>query len=263
MQAVTIDGRVIEVRDDGPRQAPALVLAGALGTDLRVWDALLAHLPEGLRLIRFSKAGHGLSDVAPHRGIGDYADDLMAVMDQCDIRRATLVGLSMGGMIAQSVAAKAPERVAGLVLCSTAARIGSADLWAQRIADVEAKGMAAMADPILERWFSPEWRAGNPGSLGLWRNMLSRLPVEGYTAACTALRDGDLSDSTPRWRGPTLCIVGERDGSTPPDVVAELAALIDGARLETIAGVGHLPPVEAPDRVGRLITDFLKEHGLG
>jgi 3-oxoadipate enol-lactonase len=263
MQAVTLAGRAIEIAEQGPPDGPALVLAGALGTDLRVWDALPAHLPPGLRIVRVAMAGHGASDTAGVRRMADHAGDVLAVLDDRGIDRATMVGLSVGGMVALALAERAPERVASLVLCCTAHRIGTAALWSQRIADVEGKGLPAMADAILERWFSAEWRAAEPGLLALWRNVLARTSPDGYTAVCAAIRDADLTEAARRWAGPALCIAGERDGSTPPEVVRGLADLMPAARFAQIDGVGHIPPVEAPERLGRLITDFLEEHGLG
>ncbi len=262
MQAVRIEGRSIEYCLEGPADGPVLAFSNSLGTDGRVWDRLLPHLPAGLRLLRYSKAGHGLSDLARRHSIDEHAGDLLALMDALGIERATLVGLSVGGMIAQAAAARAPERVAGLVLCCTAHKIGTADLWEQRIAELAKKGLAGMADGVMERWFSAAWRAANPADLALWKNMLSRQPAEGYGAICAAIRDADLTETVRGLRQPTLCVAGTEDGSTPPEVVGGLAELIPGARLEVIEGVGHIPCVEAPERLGALVSAFLEERGL-
>jgi 3-oxoadipate enol-lactonase len=261
MQAALIEGRALEYRLEGPSDGPVLVFSNSLGTDLRVWDALLPCLPSGLRLLRYSKAGHGLSDLAGPHSIDAHADDLLALLDALDIRRATVVGLSVGGMIAQALAARAPERVGALVLCCTAHKIGTPDIWEQRISDISEKGLPAMAEGVMERWFSPAWRTANPGPLALWKNMLGRTPAEGYAAVCAAIRDADLTEGTRGIRVPTLCVAGTADGSTPPEVVGGLVELIPGARLEVIEGVGHIPCVEAPDRLGALIGGFLKELG--
>ncbi|MEQ8968367.1 MAG: 3-oxoadipate enol-lactonase [Azospirillaceae bacterium] len=265
MQAAVINGRAIEYRVEGPADGPVLALAGALGTDLRVWEPLMDRLPAGWRVLRHSMAGHGLSDLAEADGhaVAHHAGDLSGLLDHVGAARAVVVGLSVGGMIAQTLAAAAPERVAGLVLCCTAHRIGTPDLWSQRIADVRDKGLAAMADTILERWFSPAFRESRPGELALWRNMLARTTPEGYAAVCAAIREADLSEAARGIAVPTLCVAGTLDGSTPPETVAGLAEIVPGARLETIEGVGHIPCVEAPDRLGALVTGFLEEHRLG
>ena len=279
MQSAQIEGRVIEYRLEdtggtsgegsgggsggGSEGGPVLVFSNSLGTDLRVWDALLPHLPEGLRILRYSKAGHGLSDLTEERPIAAHADDLLALMNQLGIAKATLVGLSVGGMIAQSLAAAAPERVAGLVLCCTAQKIGTPEIWNERIDGLRTGGLASLADAVMERWFSPAFRETRPADLALWRNMLLRTPAEGYSALCAAIRDADLTSGTRSISVPTLCVAGSLDGSTPPEVVRGLADLIAGAGFEVIEGVGHIPCVEAPERLGSLISEFLKEHGLG
>jgi 3-oxoadipate enol-lactonase len=238
-----------------------VVFANSLGTDLRVWDAVLPLLPPGLRLIRYDKRGHGLSDSppAPWR-IEDFADDLAGILDALGVTGAAVVGLSVGGLIAQAFAARRPDLARVLILSGTAAKIGTPELWNERIRVVESDGIAALADPILERWFSARFRAENP-ALALWRNMLTRSPAVGYAATCAAIRDADLTESTRTLRLPTLAMVGDADGSTPPDLVRDTAALIPGARLEVIAGAGHLPGVEQPETVARLIGNFLKETG--
>lgn len=262
MHAVRIGDRSLHVEDRGPRDAPTLVFANSLGTDFRVWTPLLPHLPAGLRLVRYDKAGHGLSEDAGQRSIADHADDLAAVFDALEIGRAVLVGLSVGGMIAQAFHAAHRDRVAGLVLCDTAHRIGTPEMWNQRMETIRAGGIASMADPILERWFSAAFRRDRAAELGLWRSMLVRTPVEGYLAACAAIRDADLTAAARAIDVPACCLVGSEDGSTPPDLVRAFAALIPGATFHEVAGAGHLPGVEAPERVGRIVTDFLREHSL-
>jgi 3-oxoadipate enol-lactonase len=247
MRIVRIDGHAFHVAVSGDPAGRPLVFLNSLGTDLRVWDAVLAHLPPGLRVIRHDKRGHGLSDTParPWR-IEDFADDL--------------VGLSVGGLIAQALAARRPDLVQMLILSGTAPRIGTPELWNDRIRRVETEGIAAIADGILERWFSAGYRTTDP-AFALWRNMLTRSPADGYTATCAAIRDADLTESTRRLRLPTLAMVGDADGSTPPEIVRATAALIPGARFEVIEGAGHLPGVERPELVARLIADFLAETG--
>jgi 3-oxoadipate enol-lactonase len=273
MQATLAAGHALHVRDEpaadggGPDGAPdgrpALVFTNSLGTDLRVWDPLLPELAWRGRRLRFDQRGHGLSDCPPGPyTIDNLADDLEALLDERGIGRTVLVGLSVGGMIAQAFAARRPERVAALVLCDTAHRIGSAEMWQTRIDALQAGGIESLAEPILERWFSARFRTGRPAELALWRNMLTRTPLQGYVATCAAIRDADLTEGAARLVMPTLCLVGSEDGATPPALVRELAALLPAAHFAEIPGAGHLPSVEAPAAMGRLIADFLKEHAL-
>lgn len=261
MQAIEVNGLAFHVETAGVRGAPAVVFANALGTDLRIWDAVVPLLPAGLHVIRYDMRGHGLSGGGPGPWrIEDFAGDLAGILDTLGVTAAAVVGLSVGGLIAQALAARRPDLVRVLVLSGTAAKIGDAAGWNERIAVVSGRGIAALADSLLERWFSPEFRAGDP-SFALWRNMLLRSPLDGYLATCGAIRDADLTESTRALRLPTLAMAGELDGSTPPELVRATAALIPGARVETIPGAGHLPGVERPDVVAGLIDGFLREAG--
>jgi 3-oxoadipate enol-lactonase len=170
--------------------------------------------------------------------------------------------VSVGGQIAQGLLAARPELVSGLVLCDTAHKIGTAEMWNARIDAIETGGIEAMAEPILERWFSAAFRKANPDALAGWRAMLTRTPKAGYLGTCDAIRDADLTEQAKRIGVPALCVVGDEDGSTPPALVRELADLIPGAGFETVAGAGHLPCIEQPGTLTGLINTFVKEHGL-
>ncbi|MFO1047316.1 MAG: 3-oxoadipate enol-lactonase [Geminicoccaceae bacterium] len=248
----------------GPAEAPLLVFVNSLGTDLRVWDAFLPSLGAGFAFLRYDKRGHGLTDATtgPY-SIQGLAEDLARLLDSQAAKQAIVCGLSIGGMIAQSLAAIRPDLVRGLILMDTAHKIGTAKMWSDRIAAIRAGGIASIADAILQRWFSPDFHRDRPDELAGWRNMLIRTPLEGYLACCAAIRDADLTEAAKGIRAPTLCMVGDQDGSTPLEVVAALAGLVPGSRLVTIEGAGHLPCVERPDATAAAITSFLAETGLG
>lgn len=242
---------------------PTLAFINSLGTDLRIWDDVLAELAGEFSTLVYDKRGHGLSD-AGARGstIAAHAQDLIGLLDHIEARKVILCGLSIGGLIAQQVAAARPERLEGLILCDTAHKIGTPDLWNQRIATVEREGIAAIADGILERWFTPGFRAAAPALYAGCRNMLIRQPVVGYTAACAAVRDADQAELVGRIATPTLVVVGDKDGSTPPDLVRSMAALMPGARFKVIPDAGHIPCVEQPRALVALLRDFLTSNGL-
>ena len=258
MQVLTRPWGALHYRCDGAPGGPVVVFANSLGTDLRLWDALLPHLSPGLRVVRFDTPGHGLSALDPAMTIASVARDVVAVLDHLGIGPAVMVGLSMGGLIAQQIAAARPDRIAALVISNSAARIGTADTWAARIDAVRGQGLASIAGPVLERWFAPAFRA--TPDLALWRAMLTRTDPAGYIAACTALAAADLTAQTATLRLPTLCIAGALDGSTPPDLVRATAALIPGAAFQVIDGVGHLPCVETPLAYAALLNPFLERH---
>lgn len=263
MMMARIAGVAIHYRLTGRAEGRPLVLANSLGTDLRVWDEVVERLGSGYRVLCYDKRGHGLSDAppAPYR-LDDHVGDLLGLLDHLAIERFGLVGLSVGGMIAQRLAARCPERVGALALCDTAARIGSADLWNARIGIVERDGMAAIADAVLDRWFAPAFRTGRADQVAGWRNMLVRTPAQGYAGTCAAIRDADLEADAATIRAPTLCIAGSHDQATPPELVRATAALIPGASFATIADAGHLPPVEQPAALTDLLRSHFEEAGL-
>lgn len=257
MQTISTSGITLHIRDEGPRDGRAVLFANSLGTDLRVWDALLPLLPAGLRIVRYDKRGHGLSDATPAPYAMDrLVADAEAVCGGLGLRDVTFVGLSIGGLIGQGLAARRPDLVRALVLMDTAAKIGTAQMWQDRIDAITAGGVEALADPILERWFTPAFRAANPG-FALWRNMLTRTSVAGYTGCCAAIAGADLTDSTRALRLPVLAMAGDADGSTPPDLVRATADLC-GADFHVIPDAGHIPCVEQPQATARLLADFLE-----
>ncbi len=263
MRMSKINSVLLHHAESGDPDGVPMVFANSLGTDLRVWDALLPLLPSGLRFIRYDMRGHGLSD-APDGDyyMGDLVADAAGLMDLLGLRDAVFVGLSIGGVVAQGLAAERPDLLRAMVLSNTAAKIGTPDLWAERIAAVRSAGIASLADPVLERWFSKPFRQARPDELAGWRHMLTRTPVDGYAGCCAALSETDLRDSTAMLTLPTLAVAGSEDGSTPPDLVRETAQSIAGARFELIRGAGHIPCVEAPEALAALITGFLEEHNI-
>lgn len=248
----------------GPDDGRPVVFANSLGTDLRVWDRVVPLLPGGLRVLRYDMRGHGLSD-APEGDywMGDLVADAAALMEAVGMRDAVFVGLSIGGVVAQGLAAERPDLVAALVLSNTAPKIGTAEIWAERRHAVAQGGIGALADAVLERWFPAGWRAANPDDLALWRHMLERTPAVGYMGCCTALGETDLRDSTAALRLPALVIAGSEDGSTPPDLVREMADTMAHARFELIRGAGHIPCVATPEAMAELIAGFLRETAAG
>ena len=245
----------------GPEGGPCVVFANSLGTDFRIWDDVVSRLPEDLQILRYDKRGHGLSDIGDSPwGMADHVSDLAGLMDHLDIRDSVICGLSVGGMIAQGLAAERPDLVRALVLCDTAAKIGTSDMWRQRADTVIRSGIASIADDVMKRWFTDEFRLTDP-SFPVWRNMLCRTTPEGYAGTCTAIADTDLMESTSRLRVPCLGLCGDRDLATPPDLVRETVNLIPGSRFSLIRGAGHLPCIEQPDAFADEIRQFLTQLG--
>lgn len=257
---VEIRGLATHVAVEGPPGAPALLLVHSLGTDLHVWDAQVDGLARGFRIVRFDLRGHGLTELsaAPYT-IEDLADDALAVLDACGITVAHVGGVSIGGMIAQAIAARAPARVASLILCDTALALPPPEMWRARAQAVRAEGVTAIAEATLGRWVTPAYLA-SPGGRGL-RSTLLRTPREGYAAAAEVLAAADLTAQARQLRVPALVIVGELDPSTPVAAGEALRDAIPGAQLTVIPRAAHLPLVEAPDAVTAAIRGFLTPAG--
>jgi 3-oxoadipate enol-lactonase len=253
MSLIWMDDLRINVAVEGPRQAPPLVLLHALGTDLTLWDGLIPHLP-ACRVLRIDLRGHGASDVPPPPyTMGSLIRDVERAMDHACMTDAAVLGLSIGGLIAQGLAVKRRDLVRVLILSNTAARIGTPALWADRIAAVRAGGMAAIAAATVQRWFGP-------GDHAPWVARLATQDPQGWIGCAQAIAGADFRATTPALRLPALAIAGDRDASTPPDLVRDTAALI-GGRFALIRGAGHLPFIEQPAAYAAAITGFLHETG--
>jgi len=250
----------LHYRIDGDPDGAPVVFSNSLGTDLRLWDAILPLLPEGLKIIRYDKRGHGLSSLpaAPY-SMDDLVGDAEALLDHLNVRDCLFVGLSIGGMIGQGLAAKRLDLVRAMVLSNTGAKISTPDVWAARIGEVNANGIEPLADAVMERWFSRAFRA--TPDLEIWRNMLIRQPAQGYSGCSSAISGTDLYTPTSGLRLPVLGIAGDQDGSTPPDLVRETAQLVPGSKFRLIRNSGHLPCVEQPAAYGAILTEFLRETG--
>lgn len=246
----------------GAGSGPTLVFINSLGTDLRIWDDVLPLLDGDLPIVRYDKRGHGLSDApAGPYTIRQLAGDLEALLDRLDVDEVIVAGISVGGMVALDFAARNPDALRALVLCDTAAKIGTADGWNQRIRSVQEHGLESMAEVILTRWFSPSFVQQRPADYRGYCNMLARCSRDGYIATCKALRDADLWESASGIQAKTLVLCGDEDPSTPPAIVRRLAERLPDAQFDTIPGAAHLPCIEQPAATAARINRFLQENG--
>lgn len=251
-------------REDGNLDAgaPTIVFANSLGTDMTLWDPILPLMPEGFRYVRMDKRGHGKSSCPPAPySMGALVSDAEAVCDALDVRNCMFVGLSIGGMIAQGLAVKRLDIVRTLVLSNTAAKIGNAKSWGERIDAVRTQGLEAIADGVMARWFAKEFCASP--AVTYWRDLLCATPAEGYVGCCEAIKGTDFYTPTSGLRLPTMGIAGSEDGSTPPDLVRETVDLIPGSVFKLIRKAGHLPCVEKPEEYVALLTQFIHDTGHG
>ena len=250
----------LHYRIDGPEDGAPVVFANSLGTDMRLWDPVLPLLPAGLRILRYDKRGHGLSSCpsAPYT-MGALVSDADELMDMHGFKDAFFVGLSIGGLIAQGLAVKRLDLMRAMVLSNTGAKIGTKEMWDERIEGVKTGGIESLADGVMERWFSKKFLASP--DLELWRNMLAQQEDVGYAGCCAAISGTDFFATTATLRLPTLGIAGSEDGSTPPDMVRETVGLIPGSQFHLIRNSGHLPCVDQSKEFARIVSDFMRSVG--
>lgn len=240
--------------------APPVVFLHALGTHSGLWDDIIPQLPQNLRILTLDLRGHGASDVPqPPYAMGAMVRDVELAMTHFDLRDAVVVGISMGGLIAQGLAIKRLDLVRGLVLSNTAAKVGTPELWQRRCDEVRELGLDAYADGAMSRILGRNWRSAP--AMPRLRQMLLGTDPDGWIGAASAISGTDFYTPTAMLRLPTLVIAGANDGTTPPDLVRETANLILGADFQLIRGVGHLPMLEKPNEYAALIQGFL--HRIG
>lgn len=246
-------------------QGPMVVLSHALGCDLGMWDGVAAILKARYTVLRYDQRGHGRSEAPP----GPYtlallADDAAGLIGAQAAGPVHFVGLSMGGMVAQALAASHPQLLKSIVIANATDCYDDAAraLWQTRIGSVRAQGVAAIADGAMQRWFTPEFRADEAGGGGAARVAALRVGLEktdaaAYVASCEAVAAIDFRASNRRIACPALVIAGTRDEATPTAMLQAICNSIAGARLRTLEAA-HLSAVEQPAAFASLLEQFFE-----
>jgi 3-oxoadipate enol-lactonase len=261
MPHVLRDGCRLIYRVDGNPHAPALMFSNSLGTTHELWSAQVAGLASAFRVILYDTRGHGGSD-APK---GPYTLemlglDALAILDAAGAPRAHVCGLSLGGLTAMWLGVHAPDRLESLILASTAARIGNALLWQERIELVKSSGLQPLATAAMDRWFTGAFRAAHPDIIDRYRQMLESCPADGYVSCCAVLRDADLRDEIGGIAVPALVIAGTHDPVTLPADADEIRTRIHNARL-VLLDAAHLANVEQAAAFNDRVLAFINEKG--
>lgn len=255
MSAIAVHARIA-----GPDDSPPLVLLNSLGTDLRMWDPQVAAFAARRRVVRYDTRGHGRSPTPPGPyTIEQLGRDVVALLDRLEIARAAACGISLGGLTALWLARHHPDRIERVVLADTAARVGTRDGWRERADTVRREGIAAVADTVIERFLSPDFRARDPRTTERLRRRLRRLDADGYASCCLALAEADLSEQVPAITIPALVIVGSDDVATPQADARWLDAHLPDSRLVVLDGAGHLSSIEQPTAFAETVVAFLEE----
>ena len=258
MAAVTLGDITLNWREWGNPEGAPVVFAHGHGLDLRLWEGMIAALPQNLRLIAYDLRGHGGSSVGAG-SMGAMIRDAEQLLEFLGVRDCVFVGHGLGGMVAQGLAVKRLDLVRAMVLAQTSMKLGVPSVWTRVIEQVSAGGMASVARDLHARWFARANRASDLGRL--WAARLMEQSPEGYIEAVRAISGTDFYTPTARLTLPSLVIGAYDDGVVPPDLVQETAGLIKGADYLLLRRAGHMAPVEAPEEMAQAIGAFLQRIG--
>jgi 3-oxoadipate enol-lactonase len=257
---VTANGIDVNYTLEGPDGAPVVTFSHSLAADLTMWDPQAAAFQSRYRVLRYDTRGHGGTD-APNEAytFDQLADDARALLEALGIERTHFVGLSMGGMIGQTLALRHPGVVNGLVLCDTSSAMppDAPAMWGERIAAAREGGMAALADGTLERWFTPKFLADHPDVIAPVRAQILATPVDGFSGCGNAIMHLNLTDQLPAITAPTLVMVGEEDPGTPVAVHEVIRDQIPGAKLVVLPSAMHLSNIEQAEKFNGALGEFL------
>lgn len=248
----------------GKDGAPWLTFSHSLACTLRMWDDQLDAFKDRFRILLYDTRGHGASE-APK---GPYtldmlAEDLRQLLEHLKIAQTHFVGLSMGGMIGQTLALSSPGLFRSLALCDTSSRVPAeaGPIWQERITTAETQGMEPLVEPTIGRWFTAPFREQRQDVVDPVRTRIRTTNPRGYAGCCHAISKLDLTDKLSAIKLPTLIVVGEEDQGTPVAASQAIQAKIAGSQLEIIKSAAHLSNLEQPEAFTRIVTSFLSRVG--
>jgi 3-oxoadipate enol-lactonase len=259
MPFVTVENARLYYRLEGNQGLPVLILSSSIGADNGLWMQQMPQWLQHFQVLRYDTRGHGASDSPRSEySIELLGSDVVALADSLHVARFGFCGLSLGGMIGQWLGINAPNRLTRLVLANTSPNLSPKSNWDDRRRTVLERGMPAIADEAMSRFFTPETLAqGNPYVSSLRATLLSTDPV-GYAGCCSAIRDMDHTEALHKITTPTLVVVGDRDVATPWKGHGEiLAREIPDARVVHLPAA-HISNVECPREFTAVVTDFLQ-----
>jgi 3-oxoadipate enol-lactonase len=250
---------VLHAAIDGPADAPVLVLGPSLGTDLHLFDALVADLSADWRTVRFDLPGHGGSAALPGPcTVPEIAANVLALLDGLAVERFNYAGISLGGAVGQQLAVDAGDRLLSLTVCASAARFPDPPSWTARAATVRAEGTEAMVASRTGTWWTPAFARHAPLEVERLLATLRGTSDEGYAGCCEAISAFDVRAELNRITVPTLVLAGAEDPATPVDLIREIADGIPGARFVVVPEAAHLLTAERPAEVSRLLAEHLR-----
>lgn len=260
----TANGISVNYTLDGPASAPVVTLSHSLAADLAMWDPQMKALTATYRVLRYDTRGHGGTDApAGAYTLEQLAEDARALLHTLGVTKTHWIGLSMGGMIGQTLALSSPGLFLSLALCDTSSRVPAEarPIWQERIATAETQGMEPLVEPTIGRWFTAPFREQRQDVVDPVRTRIRTTNPRGYAGCCHAISELDLTDKLSAIKLPTLIVVGEEDQGTPVAASQAIQAKIAGSRLEIITSAAHLSNLEQPEAFTRIVTSFLSRVG--
>lgn len=245
----------------GPPDAAVLVLSNSLGTTQELWERQVPALAERFRVLTYDHPGHGASPLPePSCTVETLASELGRLLDELEVERVSLCGVSLGGMVGMALALEAPERIGRLVLTCTSAYLGPPAGWQDRARLVRAEGMNAVADAVVARWFTYPFRRENPETVGHFGALLGAISPEGYARCCEAIGAWDARERISAIAAPVLVVAGADDPATPVEHAELLAGRIPDARLVVLERAAHLANVERPEAFTAAVLEHLGQE---
>ncbi len=258
IQKIRMNDVELAYRFDGPENGRVVMMSNSLMSDHRMWDVTVPALADRYRVLRYDTRGHGRSGTTP----GPYtiemlADDAAGLMDALGIRQVHFVGLSMGGMIAQQIGARFPDRVHSLSLCDTASEMPPRSMWEERLASARSRGVASLVDATIQRWFTAPFITRDPQSVEMVRRMILDTGTEGFIACASAVRDMAQTTMLLQVKAPTLVLVGRQDPACSVEKAEVIHRMIDGSQLVIIEEAAHLSNIEQPQAFNAALRGFI------
>jgi 3-oxoadipate enol-lactonase len=260
MPMVDADGCRLNVVVEGRDGGPTLMLSNSLGTTLQMWEPQMAALTKVFRVIRYDRRGHGKSDVGtlPY-SMERFGRDVLAILDDLNIEKTHWCGLSMGGMVGQWLGANAPQRFEKMILANTSSYYPDPTNWDNRIKALNEGGFNAIANGVMNAWFTADFQEREPQTVARMKAMLTATPMQGYLACCQALRTLDQRALLPQISNQVLVIAGRHDPATPLAAGEFIRSQIPRANL-TILDAAHISNVEQPHAFTDAVTGFLTQR---
>jgi 3-oxoadipate enol-lactonase len=245
----------------GPRGGTPVVFVHALGLDLTYWDQQIGALCDEFDVMAFDLPGHGQSIGDPSGWTIEEATRVLAtVIRSTGASNAHIVGLSVGSMIAQSLAVQEPSLVRSLTLIGSAATFApeARAFLSSMVELTEKQGMQRIVESSMPYWFSERTKSRRPDVIDRTAKTLLRADPEVHTAMWRMVAIFDLAEKIHQITCPVLILVGDEDVSTPIASSEFIASLIAGSEMHVIEGGGHMLPLEAPSAVNEHLIRFLR-----